>query len=91
MGKPTDIKECITMLRQILIRAAPTAFLFLSACAEILPVAEIPSEALPEYDPVNPGPWCAAVVNDSGFEGMSDAQKEAAFEIMRNRGCFSGG
>lgn len=44
--------------------------------------------SVPQYDPNNPGPWCAAAASFLGNPYGTPAQQMALLELMRNRGCL---
>lgn len=61
---------------------AVIAIVMLSACAS-------PPEPVPNARPMTPLEWCANAIRVMGLQGLDPLQKQAVFEMARNRGCFN--
>ena len=44
---------------------------------------------VPDYDPNNPGPWCAAAADVAQNPWLSEIKVQMLLATMQNRGCFS--
>ena len=62
----------------------------LSGCVEATSPVSAPtySQPVPDYDPANPGPWCASARDAAQNPWMTDVQISMLLTLMNNRGCL---
>ena len=69
--------------------ALASVALLLSGCVEAQKVAETPPAPAPQYDPRNPGPWCASAADAARHPWMPASDVIIILETMRQRGCMA--